>query len=466
MPPSHQSLVRKIALIPIEDVVLLYSPQEVFNSAFWVWVMHGMYKHNVGYCPYDSDHQQLLFDTDAAHQTGLSVFYKADPEVVEAPHPDELAYHHLAEGDLVHIVQEELIDAFGPLLSVNLQNKTASVIINAKNGLVGQFSFSIFHLQCVYWHGDYIKVFAGADRGTEGFIITLGKNLTLVVSQDGENIEIEVDPMLVHSFTPHHSLSEPTKLDVYTHNPELPQDPIQIGDNGLIGKIAWIEHPVLWVYPLNHDDNDCSKYEGLDHVTIAIHVDHADIQAPVTLKFSSQNSYNVTIGDLVQVMQGRYCGMMGTVLSVDFCKASMKIHPFLTIFVQLHTCISLCCKVSNWSSLSLCNGCKVWVIAGNKKGCQAHLVALGHQSSIISMLGYLHFQIKNTDVTTSTGYLLSGHKLDATHMKVLIGLQQGSFIPEPIAPRQQTPPPSPAQLLLGFNHGSLDKHVVHSTSPD
>ncbi|KAL4064848.1 hypothetical protein V8B97DRAFT_1919910 [Scleroderma yunnanense] len=156
----------------------------------------------------------------------------------------------------------------------------------------------------MYWHSDYIKVFAGADRGTEEFIITLGENLTLTVSQDEENIEIEVDPMLVHSFTPHHSLTEPTKLDGYTHNPKLLQNLIQIGDNvkvkygpqwGLIGKIAWIECPVLWMYPLNQNDDDCSEYESLDHATIAMHVDHADIQASVALKFSSQNGYDVTI---------------------------------------------------------------------------------------------------------------------------------------------------------------------------
>ena len=36
--------------------------------------------------------------------------------------------------------------------------------------------------------------------------------------------------MLVHSFTRDHGLSQPAKLDDYTHDPEPLQDPVQIGD--------------------------------------------------------------------------------------------------------------------------------------------------------------------------------------------------------------------------------------------
>ena len=45
--------------------------------------------------------------------------------------------------------------------------------------------------------------------------------------------------------------------------------------------------------------------------------------------------------------------------------------------LQLQTLISSCNKVSNWSPLSFHKGSEVWVIAGDKKGHQAHLVALG-----------------------------------------------------------------------------------------
>ena len=140
----------------------------------------------------------------------------------------------------------------------------------------------------------------------------------------------------MHSFAPLNSLSGPAKLDNYTHDPELPQDPIQIGDYvkvhhgphwGLRGRISWVQHPVLWVYPLADADADDNaiKYEGLGPTSVAIHVDHAHTKAPTMLKFSSHNSYDVTLGDLVQVVRGRHYNTTGIVLSGDFCKVSMEI---------------------------------------------------------------------------------------------------------------------------------------------
>ena len=38
--------------------------------------------------------------------------------------------------------------------------------------------------------GDSVKVFAGPDKGADGFVVALGDNLTIAVSQDGEDIEV------------------------------------------------------------------------------------------------------------------------------------------------------------------------------------------------------------------------------------------------------------------------------------
>ena len=56
--------------------------------------------------------------------------------------------------------------------------------------------------------------------------------------------------------------------------------------------------------------------------------------------------------------------------------------------------------------LSLHRGSEVWIIAGDKKGHQAHLVSLGRQLSVVSMLGYPHYEIKNVEVTTRCVYFL------------------------------------------------------------
>ncbi|KAL4065288.1 hypothetical protein J3A83DRAFT_4190674 [Scleroderma citrinum] len=116
---------------------------------------------------------------------------------------------------------------------------------------------------------------------------------------------------------------------------------------------------------LPHKDNTISLGD-----LFTVSLDDTQTEAAPTLTFLSQHSYDVTIGDMVKVI-----------------------------------------------------GCEVWVITGDKKGCQAHLVSLGHQSSIISMLGYPDFQVKNIDIMTRC------------------------FIPDAIELRQPTPPsqpPSPA----------------------
>ena len=133
----------------MEEVAALYSPCEVFTSAFWVRVKCGIYKNNIGYVlsqdsdqvdilvtphqhPYDADHQKLLFDADAARLAGHGVmvgqqsdvrarvvtcgglvyhqgllrqsFLKKVLEVVELPHPDNLTPYSMAGIDppLVH----------------------------------------------------------------------------------------------------------------------------------------------------------------------------------------------------------------------------------------------------------------------------------------------------------------------------------------------------------------------------
>jgi len=148
MPPSHRSSVRNISCVPTEEVASLYSPCELFTSAFWVRVKCGNYKNDISYVlsqdrdqvdilvtpcerPYD-DGSQKLFDANMARLAGYAVivdgpsdihagvesccghiyhkgllrrsFSKKVLEVVEVPHPDDLLLHSLAGIDppLIH----------------------------------------------------------------------------------------------------------------------------------------------------------------------------------------------------------------------------------------------------------------------------------------------------------------------------------------------------------------------------
>ena len=157
--------------------------------------------------------------------------------------------------------------------------------------------------------------------------------------------------MLVHSCVPNYRVLEVTqRLDTYSHDPEPPQDPIQIGDHtcifdgprrGLVGKIIWIDLLILWVEPLLEpvnlpQEDDIPDAEGSGPCWMHIHRDEAETQPPSTLMFSSQYGYDVTVGDSVQVMRGKYCSEMGIVLNVNFRKASMEIRcEDFTVCVQV-----------------------------------------------------------------------------------------------------------------------------------
>ncbi|KAL4078484.1 hypothetical protein V8B97DRAFT_2021528 [Scleroderma yunnanense] len=117
------------------------------------------------------------------------------------------------------------------------------------------------------------------------------------------------------------------------------------------------------------------------------------------------------------------------------------------------------------------------------------------------MLGYPNFQIKNTDVATSRGYLLTRNRLDSPCLRALISLQWRSFFqnlgktdndPWKISVLDLTSAPTdPLTLAQGtipwlfddsfscftdfhvcfnvglcYNHGVLVKEVVHTTCPD
>ena len=52
--------------------------------------------------------------------------------------------------------------------------------------------------------------------------------------------QVEVDPMLVHSYVHDHMVSEVTqRLNTYSHDPKPLQDPVQIGDQAIMFQGPW-----------------------------------------------------------------------------------------------------------------------------------------------------------------------------------------------------------------------------------
>ncbi|KAL4078488.1 hypothetical protein V8B97DRAFT_2021531 [Scleroderma yunnanense] len=316
---AQVSSVSLCGSFPPEEVASLYSPCKVFASALgnaisYVLCWKGMMVQ-----------KQML-------------------EVVEVSHPNDLAFHLL-------------MGINPPLISQTIR----MFLVQLWDGSLLNYSCSIFELQHVHRHGDWVKIFAGSERGTFGCILNhAGENLTLTVSQHGEVIKVEVDPILVHSHMPDHTISEVTQI-------------VQVAPS------------TLWVEPLAH----CKLLKK----------GHLNNMKPTGSGELLCEDNTICLGDL-------FTGPS------SICKDFM-----------LDDHISLCMKISNWIPLLIHRGCEVWVITGNKKGCQAYLVLLACQSSIISMLGYPDFQVNNIDVVTSMGYLLTRDKLDDAHLKALIALQ-------------------------------------------
>ena len=84
--------------------------------------------------------------------------------------------------------------------------------------------------------------------------------------------------------------------------------------------IHLIEPAVLGEFPLQ---DNIIEYEG--YTLVRIYVDDAETEAPLTLTYSHQNSYNVTVGNVVEVMWGQNWGRMGVVIGMDYCNASIEI---------------------------------------------------------------------------------------------------------------------------------------------
>ncbi|KAL4074011.1 hypothetical protein J3A83DRAFT_4187567 [Scleroderma citrinum] len=266
---------------------------------------------------------------------------------VEAFHQKKLHHCiHPAKSLLLHsglMVQKQMLE----VVEVSHPNDLAFHLLMGINPPLISQTIRMFLVQL--WHGDWVKIFAGSERGTFGCILNhAGENLTLTVSQHGEVIKVA-----------------PSTL--------------------------WVEPLAHWSGELLCEDN------------------------------------TICLGDL-------FTGPS------SICKDFM---------------------ISNWIPLLIHRGCEVWVITGNKKGCQAYLVLLACQSSIISMLGYPDFQVNNIDVVTSA------------NVSFWMPLNQGGqflLLPDHHLLQLNNQIDKGFHVCLnvgfGYNHGSLCKQVVYTTCPN
>ena len=71
-----------------------------------------------------------------------------------------------------------------------MQNQSTAINIHHDKGPV-EYSCPISHLQRMHKCGDWVKIFAGSDKGIEGCVVNhVGENLVLAVRRFGETVEV------------------------------------------------------------------------------------------------------------------------------------------------------------------------------------------------------------------------------------------------------------------------------------
>ncbi|KAI6028195.1 hypothetical protein EDC04DRAFT_2605759 [Pisolithus marmoratus] len=263
----------------------------------------------------------------------------------------------------------------------------------------------------------------------------------------------------------------------------LPGDIVQVHHGPFTGQggiIEWVSpDSKIWVSKSGKGKNKEDALTGecnpaSSQIMVAMDISDLHIeQALNMLTFSKDRGYNVAVGDTVEVARGQWQHSEGIVKTVDLTKASLDIcldalwlmahfQSFATLFdflpgipsplgqtrtlfqwedplafpltlfysnstvdrIQINVPIMFVCKIKEHfdHGLSQFVGHDVWIVAGDKKGCQAMLHSLGRVLSWVGIFEQLQHSLKS--------------------------LHSQSFI-TPVVLHNVTSPPSPGPLDVG-----------------
>ncbi|KAI6017297.1 hypothetical protein BKA83DRAFT_4128436 [Pisolithus microcarpus] len=476
LPPSHNTLVKNIVLIPAEEMRSITQPHDI---PIWSWREVPYYS-----TPQDLFHGHTLFDVDLARAHGLEVTVSTDEEghlvascegreyhrgctrffsrkkaikVVNVPLPDEIAWFALAsidpplvdrtmtsfsaqwwqDGDTGRIRSGEYAGSLARVVATDSQCKSVTVCVlipGSSDDVVKDLEISIHDFRLEFLPGTFVKVIAGMNHGFEGMVI--GKVEDMVVLQ-GNDQQATRSPRDIPSIT--------CLPDDLFHDPLANESRIQPGDlvrvvsgphKGLSGTLHYHSGREILITPStlpqeSTDDpgnkgkskaqesevasGDGGIDENSDLIQVSVSIDDAIIIPPSTLQLSKERGYDVSIGDCVRVARGPAVGAEGPVRAVDFASGRLTV---LSEDGPWHDVpISFCVKVEDYTlrDQEYHIGHEVWIISGPSKGYRG---------------------------TLRSGMLLNGTPLDSTRMAVFIALCRNLFAEIAPPPRRATPPPS------------------------
>ncbi|KAI5980487.1 hypothetical protein EDC04DRAFT_3100613, partial [Pisolithus marmoratus] len=369
-------------------------------------------------------------------------------ELVEVPHPDDIRFHAAAGIDPLFV--EQTLN----LLSAQFWRERDIVECNLRE-LCKAFSA-----------GDTAEVIAGLFCGERGYVVALHEHtIVLVIMQPDKTSEtVEVSRFVVQSHLQEHILSlGPADNALQSAFPlsgdeALPGDVVRAHRGPFAGQggiIEWISpNGKVWVSKSGKGKNKEDALTGecdpaSSQIMVAMDISDLHVERALnTLTFSKDRGYNVAVGDTVEVARGQWRHSEGIVKTVDLTKASLDI-VCPADRIQINVPITFVCKIKERfdHGLSQFVGHDVWIVAGDKKGCQATLRSLGRMSSWVGIFGQ-PIQLKNKHITTPTGMLLDGTLLPLQLQCSLKSLHSRSFI-TPVVLHNVTPPPSPGPLDAG-----------------
>ncbi|KAI6017319.1 hypothetical protein BKA83DRAFT_4128456 [Pisolithus microcarpus] len=294
LPPSHNTLVKNIVLIPAEEMRSITQPHDipvqVLDSVEMLVVPREVPYYST---PQDLFHGCTLFDVDLARAHGLEVTVSTDEEghlvascegreyhrgctrffshkkaikVVNVPLPDEIAWFALAsidpplvdhtmtsfsarwwqDGDTGRIRSGEYAGSLARVVATDSQCKSVTVrvlIPGSSDDVVKDLEISIHDFRLEFLPGTFVKVIVGMNRGFEGMVI--GKVEDMVVLQGNDQqashllvkwivlltcLQLEVPEIFLASHVSPTTYTSRDPHDQLFHDPLANESRIQPGD--------------------------------------------------------------------------------------------------------------------------------------------------------------------------------------------------------------------------------------------
>ncbi|KAI6139171.1 hypothetical protein BKA82DRAFT_4020336 [Pisolithus tinctorius] len=360
LPPSHTNLVPQIVPVPMEEMEPFAQPSDIPVHS-WVRLLTSGLKNEIAYVkrvegdsvyllvvpwnlPYisggeNSAAHRELFDVDLARQHGLEVILTPSPEGRTIAHCLQSQYHcgllhrrfQRRNVEPVSLPTPEQIawfvvsDVDPTLVARTLTRFSAQ---KWQVGDCGKIQAGEFVNEVAYCHdgrpsGDSVDIIAGPHRGFEGMVLSVDviEDMALLCGNSRTTGKSGV------------LLSYPNRdpHDQLRRHPPVEEHFIEPGDAGTSKRHSTTKMPKgdkgkskAQVPEVPSKDSDSDGAD--DEEVIIVSLDDIQVTARPTLQFSKEKGWDVSKGDLIQVILGSCCRLSKELFAaVDLITATLTL---------------------------------------------------------------------------------------------------------------------------------------------